>query len=223
MNKKLSLLWLDFYLLKSYTWYFIFLIGIAAAFGVVTKAPNYFSSFMVMMMMLAGSYPFIYGEQYGLDTLYATLPLNRKTVVTGHYLFASVMALVSGLLVLLGSWVLSLALGLEYLLKNELANTLILVAAFAFVVALQFPLYFRLGYMKARFIAVIPMIIVFGAIIALPAVLAILSNNNEFKMDFLYSGLLGSRALLLLPVLFAVLALALSWRVSCRIYKKRDL
>ncbi len=119
---------------------------------------------MIAMVMAIGSmfvsYPFAVGEQNGIDTLYATLPLGRQTVVAGRYLFALGMNAAAGVV----AYCLLSAAALVRRAPFDPGEALAVLGAsfvlFTLTGALQLPLYFRLGYARAKMLAYLPYILV---------------------------------------------------------------
>jgi hypothetical protein len=101
------------------------------------------------------AYPFNVGDKAGLPTLYATLPLGRRTVVLGHYAWA--------LACYLGTLFTGMALGLLLArLESEPFDGRTLAAVltvswgtFAVNVAVQFPLFIRYGYTRTNLLSTV--------------------------------------------------------------------
>lgn len=113
------------------------------------------------------SYPFAVGEQNGIDPLYRILGLTRKEVVLGRYLWAFSMNLIGILFGLLLSFLLSLLLSLPFEFKEAVAMLLGLFLIFSLMQAFQFPLFFKLGYMKAKTVSYLPFIVLGGVFVVL--------------------------------------------------------
>lgn len=158
--------------------------------------------------------PFIADERSQLDTLYATLPITRRTVVLGRYLllllgFVAVDLLGTGLA----------ALGT--LVRGDAVSTATLaevqpVAFLATSVALgvQLPLFFALGYARARPMTFVPAVVLLG-----PLYLAYrLGWLDNLALPDLSSPLVMSTA-----AVGGLAVLALSAAASARLYARREL
>nr|BFE55986.1 hypothetical protein GCM10020063_005120 [Dactylosporangium thailandense] len=102
------------------------------------------------------SYPFSIADKAGLDTLYAVLPLRRRSVVPGHYAWA-----VSAFLALAAGGT-AVALALAHAESKPLgghALGIVLAVAWGMVavnVAVQFPLFIRFGYTRISVLGTVP-------------------------------------------------------------------
>jgi hypothetical protein len=103
---------------------------------------------VLLLTSQVAAYPFLIADKADLETLYAVLPLHRRTVLYGHYAWAVVTflatAVVGTALALLLARVQSVPFG---------ASTIVTVltlswAMFAVTVAIQFPLFIRFGFSR---------------------------------------------------------------------------
>ena len=95
MNKLTAFIKLDFFTIKPYfTFKSILIYAVIAVFLSITSI-NIFSAvgFGLMMGTMFIGYPFAIGEKSNMDALYATLSVNRKTVVIGRYAFTLILNL----------------------------------------------------------------------------------------------------------------------------------
>ncbi|MFJ9713374.1 ABC-2 transporter permease [Streptomyces sp. NPDC101234] len=99
------------------------------------------------------SYPFMVSERADLETLYAVLPLTRRSLVLGHYLWAlAIFAVTAGL----GApAALILAQQQHIAFTGHTVATVVTVswAAFTLAVSIQFPLFIRFGFTRAGLLA----------------------------------------------------------------------
>jgi hypothetical protein len=123
------------------------------------------------------AHPFSIADKAGLATLYAVLPLRRRAVVYGHYVWA------------LGAFLTTVATGTALTLilsraesKPFGAHTLGEVLAvswgmFAVNVAVQFPLFIRFGYTRISVLGtVLPLALVMMAVVKLNVSVAALED-----------------------------------------------
>lgn len=222
MNKTLAFTGLDIHLIKPYTKGILGLLALGMVMGYALKSASILSSFFAMAFMLVLSYPFAVGEKNSLDTLYGTLSLSRKNVVVGRYVFVILLEVIFGAMMLLCSWVMSFLLGAEFIPSGEIFSLSLLSGVSSLVIAVQYPIYFKLGYNKAKPIALIPLFLVFLAILQLPSLAKLL--NWDFSWETIVRSMIISPYLmnLVIPGLGLIL-LALSCALSCRIYTRRDM
>lgn len=105
--------------------------------------------------------PFISSAQRSLDALYAMLPIRRRDVVHGHYLFA----LTVGLLMLGNTWLTLMVIHLlrpalfgsdfQILLSVSLVGPYMLLM----MTAVQYPILMRVSYEKAPYAVFLPFIV----------------------------------------------------------------
>jgi ABC-type transport system involved in multi-copper enzyme maturation permease subunit len=170
------------------------------------------ATFLVTMgavyVALMASYPFAVAEKNDLDTLYATLPLSRRGFVAGRYLFAGLLFVVTELVMTALAVALGAATGRS--VAGDAVTTMLAVcaAAYATVVAIQFPVFCRTGYTRARLVALLP----FLALVPVGMLLD--------RLD-LHWTLPAPPVTLLLAVGYGVLVLTASAAVSERLVARR--
>lgn len=168
------------------------------------------------------SYPFSLAERDGLDTLYATLSLQRHIVVWGRYLFAFLLNLCSGAITF------GLVAGLSALLQKSVnftemfLTTVIILGFYSVIQAIQLPMYFKSGYAKAKFAVYLPLA-------GLPAIIMVFSKFLDTSaIRDLLSGLLvwiqtERLAAACLAGLLWLALMGVSGCISIAFYRKRDL
>jgi len=159
MNKLLSFVKLDYMTLKPYlTWKTALLfLAVLAFIGYGTGEVSALVGMCMMFSVIFACYPFAVGDRNGIDTLYATLPITKKTVVIGRYVFTLALNLFIGVASLLVSAILMMALKKDFNGADALIITLVCFALFSVVEAVQLPIYFRFGYAKAKLLAYLPL------------------------------------------------------------------
>ena len=219
MNKILSFVRLDFITVKPYLTLRNLAIFVGVALIMIFTNNSGAAGATGVLMAFAtlyASYPFIIGEKSNIDILYTTLSIKRNTVVSGRYIFALTLDLFAGLFTFLLSFILLVAMQKGFSAIESMAIILIFFLVFSIIQAVQLPLYFKLGYTKAKFLAYLPFIV-------LP--LAIMAFSNAFGNVFL--GLL--EWLSANPLLTALVGagiwlaiMAVSYKISLSFYRKRD-
>ena len=158
--------------------------------------------------VLVSGYPFATADRYDLDTLFAVLPLRRKVVLLGHY----AAAVTTYLLFAAAGAALAIVIGL---VRSDAIDTTgfgallaLSWAAFAIVVALQYPLLVRLGHTRAKFVVNLPTFVLLGG--------AAIVNHD------LRTVALSGALTVILAIVVGAVALALSFLVSVLIDPHRD-
>jgi ABC-2 type transport system permease protein len=167
MNSSISFLRLDYITIKPYLSgrnLLLFLV-VFCVVGLGMNQPASLVGMIMMYGMIFCSYPFAVGDQNGIDALYATLPIQRKNIVAGRYLFTISFNLLAGVTAVFFSVAAeSVRNGAFSGLSSALISTLVCFALFAGLAFTQLPLYFKLGYSKAKFISYLPLILLTGFI-----------------------------------------------------------
>jgi len=222
MKKTFYFVGMDFYLIKPYMGSIFFLLAMGIGMGLGFRSTGTLSSYYMMSLMLVMSYPFSVGEKNGLDTLYGTLSMSRKTMVEGRYFFAFILEVLCAAFAFISGWVLSRFLHLEFIPQNEFFTLSLLSCIFSVIVAIQYPLYFKLGYNKAKIIALFPLFALFLLVIQMPTLANLF--GWAFTWESLFESVLGNPLLMYAaPVFTGIIALLLSCSVSERIYTGRDI
>ncbi len=177
---------------------------------------------MMMYGMIYASYPFAVGEKNGIDALYATLPLTRCDVVRGRYFFVLMLNAAAGVLSLAVSAGLALARGDAFNVPEALFTVLACFLLYTFAQAVQLPLYFRLGYAKAKALAYLPLVAM-PAVVILISGFAVADAPPRFFADALNWLSANMGVVLAGAVLVWMAAMAASIALSQRFYRARDL
>ena len=223
MNKAISFVRLDFITIKPYLTAknLLLFVGVALIMLIVNNSPAGAIGLLMSCAALYASYPFAVGEKSNIDVLYTTLSIKRETVVLGRYLFAMIIDILAGFFTFIFSFAVQIVRSRSFDTIEALATVSVLFMVFSIIQAAQLPVYFKLGYTKAKFIAYIPFVV-------LP--LAILAGSN-FLFDYLSSERLkGMYEWLAQNTLWAALTgvmlwlvfVAVSYLMSLSFYKKRE-
>lgn len=169
MTQTLRVARLDFLTIQQYLG--IRQLGFFLLIAFVLCYMNGTSSFSIGILMMYGlfytAYPFAIGEKTKIDLLYASLPLQKKNLVFGRYLFAFLINLGSGVIAFLFTFLTALVLRQDFILGETAAAIVGCFFLFTLVEAIQMPFYFKLGYTKAKLLVFLPLIVVPAALFGL--------------------------------------------------------
>ena len=184
-----------------------------------SQEPIAFAAVVPMLPIFFVSYPFLADERGRHDLLYATLPIQRGTVVWGRDLYFLVMTFVT--LVAAGAPAVAstLVTGRPADLGIIVVVALAAGAVASLLLTVQLPVLFGLGFARSRWIVVIPLIIC-GA----PVVLAQLPGMGA-RLTGLWPGALTPEWVLAVSACLAAVIIALwiaSAGVSLRLYARRQ-
>jgi len=223
MDKLVSFVKLDFMTVKPYfTVRNLSLFAIIALF--ISAVSGNFSVGVGLGMMLAInfiSYPFAIGEKSNMDALYTTLSADRKLVVLGRYVFSLALNLCSIVFYIAVGAAGTIAAGIIGV-KTNVGNPftiILMVFTFAIVIqSVQLPIYFKMGYAKAKFFAMAPYIIIMTVFVVITAMAnarnaSTVISDNDLEKAMAYAPFW---ALALIPVAYV------SFRMSSAFYKKRE-
>jgi hypothetical protein len=187
---------------------------VAVAVAPTSREPWAVLPALMVMTAMFPSYPFSLDERAHLDVLYATLPLPRSVVVFGRYL---TMLILFGGVFLFGT-VVTVGVGIvreaAVSPENLLLAAAIGFALFAIVVGGQLPVFFALGFTRARAAAYLPIVVVGFAL----AGLAQLQERTTLARLITQPALLAVGCLAV-----GCLALGASIAVSRKLYVARTL
>lgn len=223
MNKVLPFIRLDFITIKPYlTLKNLLIFSVAALIMTISSGASV--SAIAILMVYAALYvscPFAVGEQNGIDALYITLSIKRSTVVLGRYVFALVVDVCAGLFAYVFSFAVLTIMQKEFNALESLVVVVVMLLLYSIMQAFQLPIYFKLGYAKAKVLAYLPFI-------ALGLAGALFFNLMGDKIpsqqitDF-FSWLAANpfmAALLGIIVWFGIMLI--SYKTACLYYSKRD-
>ena len=224
MNKTMSFIRLDFFTVKPYfTWRNLSIYIIVALIMAFSSKTPYAS--IGMLMVFASLYvtvPFSVSEKNSIDALYVTLAIKRKDVVAGRYIFALFVNLFAGIL----AWFFSmLAMTITKApmydndIKTAFATVVVMFIIINVIQAVQLPIFFKLGYSKAKFLSYLP----FFSLAALSGFILTFFNNDNFN----FSGIIvwvESNMIIAVLILIAawLLIMFVSYKISLAYYNKRD-
>lgn len=226
MSKLKAFVWLDFKTLKPYLTVKNLLIfaAVAVFLSAVNGTVEMSLGIGFMLGTLFISYPFAIGEKSNMDALYTTLSISRKTVVLGRYLFV----LMLNFCCLAFSFVFA-TLGvfgarLAGIFQNSGGDSLPVVLAFSgmliLIQAVQLPIFFKLGYTKAKFMSIVPFAVFmagYGAFISVAKEGSVLDELSASLAGVLNNGTLTA----VLSALILALAVYASYCLSLSAYRKR--
>jgi len=223
MTKILSFVKLDFITVKPYFTLKNLFILIAVSFIMMWSTGENASVIGIIMVFAAlyVTYPFAVGEQNGIDALYATLSIKRNAVVLGRYLFAFIMDICAGVIACVLSFVLCALLQKGFDIRETAIVILTMFFVFSILQAFQLPIYFALGYAKAKFAAYLPFL---GFPLVILGFSRLLKDSGFMKQLSALPEWIAENPVIavLFGVVFWLAMMTVSYRLSVSFYKKRD-
>ena len=223
MTQTLHAARLDFLTIRQYLSLRNFAVFTCIAFALCYMNGN--SSFAIGILMMYGlfyaAYPFAMGEKTKTDLLYLSLPLQKRNLVFGRYLFALLINLGSGVIALVFTRIASLLLNQEFILGETLATIGGCFFLFTLMECIQLPFYFKLGYTKAKLVVFLPILIIPALVIFMFRVAqesGALSSLGDLSNQVAQNPL----PLVFLALLFWLLAIGISILASVQNYTRRE-
>lgn len=197
----------------------LLLVGIVMETSMETA--GFVTVYAATIIIALAAYPFGAEEKSRLHLLQLSLPVSRRAIVAGRYIQAAVVAAVMALVSCALSFAVQLARGLSPSFGPTAAVALSSCVAALLIVAFQYPFFYRMGYMKARYLVNVPLFLV---IMLAPQLKAL---QNSVKSGTLADAL---RFVTASPAAFAAcllsaaaLFIGLSFLFSYRLFRAKDL
>lgn len=224
MSKAISFVRLDFITVKSYLTIKTLVIMIAAPLfmlistGVSTMSISMFMVFAALYI----SYPFAIGDKNSMDALYQTLSITRNTVVIGRYLFTLTFDVCAGIIGIVVTYIMAAATQTQISYIEAMLTLLTVFAVVTIIEAFQLPIYFKLGYEKAKFAAYLPFI---GVWLVAFAIMKFIPEDVSLpeQIDNIFGWISSNpyiAALMAAVMWFGIMII--SYQTSLSYYKKRD-
>jgi len=222
MKSIYKLLTLDYYVLKALFGFVVAAILVATVIGCVTQ-PSMLIMVILTFTAFLLSVLFSVAEKSNFNKLYGTLPIIKREIVIGRYLFAtltiSLLSIIAFILFCISSIVLRANIdwfsGAAYWVGAFIITT--------FFISIQFPIYFKFEYSKAMFISILPYILffavgfpVFGQLMKQNAFSNTVMNVIAYFQSHIY-------LMILLGIGVGLILLTLSCLISLMLTKKKHI
>ena len=193
----------------------IILIGLGTLYGVLSKNPPYVLATVQMFAILFSGYPFMVGEESGIDPLYKLFSISSKDVVKGRYLLATV----SVIIMLVVGVIMAMLIGLAYPMQDLFYSLLLAAPCIGLIsliiIFIEYPIYFKYGYKKGKTLTAVPMLL-----LAIGAVCSAYFNES-LKSILQFLVINPFVAMGIICIIFFVIVVV-SLKLSNRLYAKRD-
>ena len=199
-----------YYTLKN----LIIILGIFLYNSFINKSPIGLVPMILFFAVMYSSNPFLLGENSGIDAIYKIFSINSTKVVIGRYILACLIFMVASLvgfsIYAIVYQIKNMPMGIDMLMF--IGSNFVL---YAIVISVQYPIYFKYGYAKARIFCFLPIFII--AVIGMAL--------GYFIKDFgpIINFVLEKQRMLIIGLcILIVLFLTISITLSIKFYKKRD-
>ena len=219
MNNIIKAAKLDFSMVRPYLKSILFSFLLAIMFAAINKSLSFGIGVSMCCVAMTASYTFSIEEKGGVEKLFGMLPISKKDMVFGRYLY-TIAAGITTLLFMLIIQTLILSFATSVTIEDITVSGIMGIGIFSIFTAIQLPGYYKFGSIKGRFFALIPAL----AIIALTITATFVVEETGISKSPLFM-LIFSNPMIVLPIfiLLCAAAIAISAAISVKILKNKDI
>ncbi len=204
---------LDFFTMKSQSVIYLSLVVIVLMFGFMGSSVTLLGITGAWFVSLMSSNIFAVQEKNNLDCLYGSVSVSLKDIVLGRYVFVFLNYLLSFLVVIVIHSGFALFQNNALELPDFMPGFSLSFLVFSTITGIQMPLFFKLGYTKAKGWSMIPFIAVMALVVA-PSFVSALSGFIELIQS-------NRTASIVSAVLASCVIQFLSYQIAVVAYRKR--
>lgn len=213
MSNAFNMARLDFYTLKSQTAMYLIIPAIAVFFSLTGSPLSVLGFTAAWLVLLVNTNLFAIQEKYGLERLYGSLALNKKSVVLGRYISTTLNYLFAFIVVVIIGVFMAFVQGHQTPVDGIVEGFCLSLLVFTLISAIQLPIYFGAGYTKGRILSMIPFLVIVGFVI--------LQSFFEKLEKVLKSILAYGNGIYVICLIVSVLVMIVSYYVAVSCYKNR--
>jgi len=213
MTNSLKMVKLDFFTMKSQLASYAVIVLFVLLFGFMGSSITLICINCAWFVALMSTTIFASQEKNNLNRLYGSLSLKLKDIVLGRYIFTVMSFVLSFIVAIVIFFGLALFQGNSFTLFDVFLSFGVSLLIFSTIVGMQMPIFFKMGYIKARvwifipFAGVIGLVVLFGVVKGLSGIIAFMRSNETI--------------LVISCLLASCIIQYLSYRVSIIAYRKR--
>lgn len=205
-----GLLMKDFWVVSKQVRTYIILGVFYVGYSYLMKEATMIITTGALMSVLTAMNSFGYDEKCKWDNFALTMPISRKMIVTGKYLFSLIMCVLTTVIcAIIAAIVLFISGNPVNVLQDILVSAGLVVSMVAFVLAIMLPIIFKVGVEKARYAMM--------AVIIVPTALALFIVNGNFTVPVLDTNLLIVGGIILL-----ILITTISYLLSVKFMTEKE-
>lgn len=204
---------LDFFTMRPQFFSYFALAPMVLMFGFIGSPTPILCVTGAWFMALMASNIFAIQEKNNLDRLYGSVSVSLKDIVLGRYIFMFLNYLVAFFAII------AVNFGFAFY-RNTQIGALDIVCGFSFsflvfsiITGIQMPLYFKMGYTKAKVLSLIPFLAVM-ALMVIPSFISALSGIVDFMQSHI-------KAMVIIGLLASCVIQLISYRIAVHFYRKR--
>ncbi len=204
---------LDFFTMKSQFLAYLSLVAIVLMFEFIGSSFTVLCITGAWFVALMSSNIFAIQEKNGLDRLYGSVSVRLQDIVLGRYIFMFLNYLVSFLAVIVLHFGFVLYRNTAFEALDIMLGFCLSFLVFSAITGIQMPLFFKMGYTKAKVWSLIPFIAVM-VLVVIPSFVSALSGVIEFMQSHKGVLILGS-------ILVSCSIQFISYHIAVILYRKR--
>lgn len=213
MNGAFRIAKLDFFTMKSQAVLYAIMVLIIVMFSIMDS--SIIVSFITgaWFTALMASNIFVIQEKNNLNRLYGSVSVELKDIVLGRYIFAFSNYVISLVTVIAVSLIVSLFRDMFIDVSNILLGFSLSLLIYSIIAGIQMPLFFKLGYTKAKIWAVVPFLVVMLLVI-IPSFITVLST-------FIQSVMSNQSMIIAVGIVASCVIQLISYKIAVIAYRKR--
>jgi hypothetical protein len=218
MNNIIKLIKLDKSLVKPYYKYYLIVLIIPLVTTFSYKNITSGIVFAMVMTAMTSNYTFSVTEKNDLNRLYGLLPVSKKDIVTGRYLFTALSGLLSLIIITLLNVIVLTISKIGFTIDEILFGIDFGIITYFLFTAVQLPGYFKFGAIKGRAFNFIPLL---GLMVS-----GLIADKMKSAKAFSSSGLAflnNTAGMLAIALLLAVVLYGISIGITQKIYDSMEL
>lgn len=213
MTNVLKMTKLDFFTIKSQLFSYISLAIIILMFEFIGSSVTILCITGSWFVALMSTTVFATQEKNNLERLYGSISISLNDIVLGRYVFVFLNYFVSFLLIIVLNFGFALYHGTTVEILDVMLGFSLSFLSFSAITGIQMPMFFKMGYTKARAWSLIPFSIVM-LLLVIPAFVPALSGLIEFMK-------LHTKTLIISGILASCIFQFVSYKISIILYRKR--
>ena len=219
MNNIIKTAKLDFSMVRPYLKSITISRLIATMFAAINGSLSFGIGMSMCCIAMTASYTFSISEKGGVEKLFGMLPISKKDMVFGRYLY-TIAAGLTTLILMLIIQTLILSFSSSVTAEDIIESAFTGILLFSIFTAIQLPGYYKFGSIKGRFFAMFPAFVVIALVVAA----AFVAEETNLAENSLFTAAFLNPAIVFLAILlFCAAALAVSAAISVKILKNKDI
>ena len=204
---------LDFFTMKTQAVSYLSLIAIVLMFGFIGSPITVLCITGAWFIALQASNIFAIQEKNNLNKLYGSVSVSLTDIVWGRYFFMFLNYLVAFLAVMVLHFGFSLYRSISVNTSDVMLGFGLSFLIFSVITGIQMPIFFKMGYTKAKIWALFPFLIVM-ALVIIPSFITALS-------DFIQSVMVNQSAVIAISIAAGCAIEFVSYKIAVIAYRKR--